>query len=180
MRPHPRWQRQLWLRRSQLAPPLAQWLSEVGVDEKLARYLATGLVVLLITYFSIVVGELVPKRLGQLRPEAVARLVARPMEWLAALAKPFVRVLSGSTEVVLMVLGVKNRAAPRVTEEEIHALLAEGSQEGVIEEHEKDMVRNVFRLDDSQLGSLMVPRGDLVYLDATKPWPENHRIIESH
>ena len=161
-----------------LAPPLAQWLSDVGVEEKLARYLATGLVVLLITYFSIVVGELVPKRLGQLRPEAVARLVARPMEWLAMLTKPFVRLLSGSTEVVLMVLGVKNRAAPRVTEEEIHALLAEGSQEGVIEEHEKDMVRNVFRLDDRQIGSLMVPRRDVVYLDADKPWEENVRRIE--
>jgi putative hemolysin len=136
-------------------------------------------VVVGITYFSIVLGELVPKRLGQLNPEALARRVARPMQWLARISKPFVRLLAGSTDLVLMLLGVKNRAAPRVTEEEIHYLLAEGSQEGVIEEHEKDMVRNVFRLDDRQIGSLMVPRRDVVYLDADRPWPENIRRIEN-
>jgi putative hemolysin len=161
-----------------LAPPLAEWLRGVGVEEKGAGYLATGLVVVLITYFTIVLGELVPKRLGQLNPEALARVVARPMEWLALISKPFVRLLSGSTELVLMLLGVQDRAAPRVTEEEIHYLLAEGSQEGVIEEHEKDMVRNVFRLDDRQIGSLMVPRRDVVYLDADRSWQDNIRRIE--
>jgi putative hemolysin len=161
-----------------LAPPLAEWFRGLGVDDKASRYLGTGLVVVLITYFTIVLGELVPKRLGQISPEAVARRVARPMEWLARISKPFVRLLSGSTELMLMLLGVKNRAAPRVTEEEIHDLLAEGSQEGVIEEHEKDMVRNVFRLDDRQIGSLMVPRRDIVYLDADRSWDENVKRIE--
>jgi putative hemolysin len=160
------------------APALSEWFQSFGIEAVHSRYLGTGLVVVLITYFSIVLGELVPKRLGQLRPETLARVVARPMEWLARISKPFVRLLSGSTELVLMLLGVKNRAAPRVTEEEIHYLLAEGSQEGVIEEHEKDMVRNVFRLDDRQIGSLMVPRRDVVYLDADKPWEENVRRIE--
>ena len=161
-----------------LAPPLAEWFRGLGIDEKPSRYLGTGLVVVLITYFSIVLGELVPKRLGQINAEAVARLVARPMEWLAAISRPFVRLLSGSTELLLALLGFKGRTAPAVTEEEIHDLLVEGSDAGIIEEHEHDMLRNVFRLDDRQIGSLMVPRRDVVYLDADRPWEENVKRIE--
>ena len=80
-----------------LAKPLREWLLGLGVEPQLAGYLATGLVVVLITYFSIVVGELVPKRLGQSYPETVARVVARPINWLALATKPFVRLLSIST-----------------------------------------------------------------------------------
>jgi putative hemolysin len=162
-----------------LAPPLAEWLRSLGVEDKGARYLGTGLVVVLVTYFSIVLGELVPKRLGQLNPEGVARLVARPMQWLALATKPFVRLLAGSTELVIAVLGFKDRKAPSVTEEEIHDLLVEGSDAGVIEAHEHTMVRNLFRLDDRQLGSLMVPRGEVVTLDANLPWEENLKRIEN-
>lgn len=161
-----------------LAPPLAVWLQEMGLEQRASQYFATGLVVVLVTYFSIVLGELVPKRLGQLDPEAIARRVARPMQWLAVLAKPFVRLLVGSTELMLRLFGLKDRAAPGVTEEEIHALLTEGSDAGVIEEHEHTMVRNVFRLDDRQIGSLMVPRSDVVYLDLDLPWEENLKRIE--
>jgi putative hemolysin len=163
-----------------LSPPLAEWLRAKGVDAGAAGYLSTGLVVVGITYFSIVLGELVPKRLGQLNPEAVARLVARPMQWLAMLAKPFVKLLAGSTELVLRLLGINDRGAPRVTEEEIRALLMEGADAGVIEENEHAMVRNVFRLDDRQLGSLMVPRGHVIYLDVALGWEENlKRIVGS-
>jgi putative hemolysin len=151
-----------------------------GVAQRTAGYLSTGLVVVLITYFSIVLGELVPKRLGQINPEAIARRVARPMQCLATASKPFVKLLAGSTELMLRLLGVKDRGAPRVTEEEIRALLLEGADAGVIEEHEHAMVRNVFRLDDRQLGSLMVPRGQVVYLDVELPWEENlKRIVGS-
>jgi putative hemolysin len=162
-----------------LAPVLAGWLREQGFEGRIIDYGSTALVVVLITYFSIVLGELVPKRLGQLNPEAVARRVARPMQWLAAIGKPFVRLLSGSTRLVLRALGVKDEQARVVTEEEIHEMLVEGSDAGVIEEHERDMVRNVFRLDDRQIGSLMVPRRDIVYLDANLPWEENVRRIEA-
>lgn len=162
-----------------LARPFAIWMEELGVGQPLSGYLATGLVVVTITYFSIVLGELVPKRLGQLSPENTARLVARPMTWLASLTKPFVRLLSGSTHLVLRLMGVRDNGAPKVTEEEIHAMLAEGSDAGVIERHEHQMVRNVFRLDDRQITSLMVPRSELVYLDVDTPWEENLRIIEA-
>ncbi len=160
-----------------LAPPLAEWMRAHGLEPRAAGYLSTGLVVVLITYFSIVLGELVPKRLAQINPEPIARRVARPMQWLATASKPFVKLLAGSTELMLRLLGVKERGAPRVTEEEIRALLLEGADAGVIEEHEHAMVRNVFRLDDRQLGSLMVPRGQVVCVDVQRPWEENLKRI---
>ena|SRR5689334_3797601 len=161
-----------------LAPLATEWLRVRGFEGKVIEYATTAAVVVLITYFSIVLGELVPKRLGQLDPEAVARRVARPMELLARLARPFVALLAGSTRLVLRVLGARDAQVRPVTEEEIHALLVEGSESGAIEEEEHDIVRNVFRLDDRQIGSLMVPRSDVVSLDASLPWEENVRRIE--
>ena len=161
-----------------LAPPLGRWLREAGVGGEGAERIATVLVVVVITYATIVFGELVPKRLGQMHAEAVARRVAPPMQGLAALARPFVRLLTASTRLALAALGVRDERARSVTEEEIHALLAEGSEAGVIEAQERDMVRNVFRLDDRPIGSLMVPRRDVVFLDPLLPWEENARRIE--
>ncbi|NML19000.1 hemolysin family protein [Azohydromonas caseinilytica] len=156
-----------------LAQPLASWLDGLGVPQPYAGYGATGLVVVLITYFSIVVGELVPKRLGQSHPETLARLVARPIDALAIATKPFVKLLSVSTQALLKLLGVKDGHHNAVTEEEIHAMLAEGTSAGVIELQEQTMVRNVFRLDDRRIGSLMVPRADVVVLDV-------HASFEQH
>ena len=161
------------------AAPLGNWLSRLGVEGNLAHVLSTALVVVVVTYFSIVLGELVPKRLGQLNPEPIARLVARPMLALSAGTKIFVRILSGSTDLVLRAIGARDTIAQGVTEEEIQAMLDEGSESGVIEQQEHAMVRNVFRLDDRQIASLMVPRGDIVYLDVDAPHEENLRRIES-
>jgi len=160
------------------AEPFALWLITLGVPSHFAHYAATALVVVVVTYFSIVLGELVPKRLGQTSPEAIARLVAHPIGWLATATKPFVWLLTESTKGLLRLLGVKDRAGTPVTEEEIHAMLAEGTSAGVIESHEHTMVRNVFRLDDRQISSLMVPRGDVVVLDVEAPFEDNLRIIE--
>ena len=160
------------------ADPLSDWLQSVGLEDPWHDYLATALVVVIVTYLTIVLGELVPKRLGQIGAEAVARRVARPMEWLAAASRPFVELLSGSTDMVLRVFGVKPGTVPEVTQEEINALLEEGSDAGVIEQQEHAMVRNVFRLDDRQIASLMVPRGEVVCLDATLPLEENLQRIE--
>lgn len=162
-----------------LARPLGAWLREQGVAPSTVDWLSTAIVVVLITFVSIILGELVPKRIGQMRPEVIARLVARPMNWLALLTRPFVRLLSGATELVLRLFGVKNVTGPSVTEEEIHAMLSEGSESGVIEQHEHDMVRNVFRLDDRQIASLMVPRGAVVVLDVDEPLQENMKRVES-
>ncbi len=163
---------------SALAQPLGIWMQERGMAQPTAGYVATAIVVAGLTYFSIVLGELVPKRLGQLAPETLARAVARPLSWLAIASTPFVKLLSSSTRLVLRLIGIKSGAGPAVTEEEIHALLVEGSEAGVIERHEHTMVRNVFRLDDRQLTSLMVPRGDVICLDVELPLEENLRRIE--
>jgi putative hemolysin len=162
-----------------LAAPLSVWLMSVGMPANYSAWGATALVVLLITYFSIVVGELVPKRIGQSHPETLARMVARPIEWLAIGTKPFVLLLSMSTRGLLRLLGVKEGNGAAVTEEEIHAMLAEGTTAGVIESHEHAMVRNVFRLDDRQIGSLMVPRADVVILDVELTFEANLARIES-
>ena len=162
-----------------LAGPLALWLISLGLAENVAHLGATGLVVVLITYFSIVVGELVPKRIGQSNPETLARLVARPINALAVATKPFVLLLSVSTRALLRLLGVKENSANAVTEEEIHAMLEEGTSAGVIESHEHTMVRNVFRLDDRQIGSLMVPRSDVVVLDLEQSFEVNMARVEA-
>ncbi|OQX19851.1 MAG: hypothetical protein BWK76_03345 [Desulfobulbaceae bacterium A2] len=163
-----------------LAAPLAQVLHSFGLPEATARIVATAAVVVVITYVTIVVGELVPKRLGQINPEFIARLVARPMQALAIITHPFVVLLSASTHVFLRILGVKQTAQASVTEDEIRAMLQEGSDTGVIEQHQHEMVRNVFRLDDRQLGSLMIPRSDVVYLDTKLQPAENlQRLVES-
>jgi putative hemolysin len=156
-----------------LAEPLANWLLSLGVDRDTGLVAATILVVVVITYVSIVVGELVPKRLGQIDPEGISRLVARPMNALAIGARPFVLLLTWSTNALLRLLGQGQEGAPGVTEEEIHALLLEGSEAGVIDHNEHHMVRNVFRLDDRQLGSLMVPRAEITWLDLNQPMDEN-------
>jgi putative hemolysin len=152
------------------AEPLAQWLQHVlHIAPKAAALTATGLVVAIITFLTIIFGELVPKRLGQMYPETVARLVARPMNWLSMATRPFVWLLGASTETVLRVLGIREGPSRSVTEEEIAASLEEGLDAGVIEAQEHQMVRNVFRLDDRQIGSMMVPRADIVWLDANAP-----------
>lgn len=145
---------------------LGLWLQGLGAPDRAASITATALVVTLITFITIVFGELVPKRIGQLYPETVARLVARPMTWVAKVAKPFVRLLSLSTLGVLRLLRVDNDAGRPVTEEEIVASLEEGRDAGVIEHHEHQMVQNVFHLDERPLTSLMVPRADVQWLDA--------------
>ena len=146
---------------------LARLLQGWGLSEGAAALTATAVVVTAITCITIVFGELVPKRIGQMYPEAVARWVSRPMTTLARLASPFVKLLSMSTQGVLRLMRVHNQSGHEVTEEEITASLAEGVSAGLIEEHEHQMVRNVFHLDDRPLTSMMTPRSDIVWLDAS-------------
>ena len=160
-----------------LAEPFAAWMHKLGMDQEISSYFATGLVVVVITYVSIVIGELVPKRIAQFNPEGIARLVARPMQYLALFTRPFVRLLSFSTDTLLSLMGQREQPGQTDAEEEIHALLQEGSDAGVIEQQEREMVRNVFRLDDRQIGSLMIPRADIVFLDVNRAHEENMQTI---
>jgi putative hemolysin len=148
---------------------LAAWLGQLGMPQTTANVTATAIVVVVITFVTIVFGELVPKRIGQMYPETVARWVSRPMAGVAKAAKPFVMLLSVTTHGVLKLMRIDNRAVQHVTEEEINASLEEGVGAGIIEEHEHRMVRNVFLLDDRQLASIMLPRSDIQWLDVADP-----------
>jgi putative hemolysin len=160
-----------------LAEPFSRWLQRFGFEQEHTSIAATALVVVVITYISIVIGELVPKRIGQFNPEGIATLVARPMQILALITRPFVRLLTFSTDAILKLMGQREQPGQSVTEEEIHAMIEEGSEAGVIEQQEREMVRNVFRLDDRQIGSLMIPRADIIYLDVERPLEENLQWI---
>ena len=145
---------------------LAAWFVSLGLPATASELSATAIVVLVITFVTIVFGELVPKRIGQLYPEPVARHVSRPMQAVASATRPFVRLLSVSTQAVLRLLRVDTDASRPMTEEEIDASLAEGVSAGVIEHQEHQMVRNVFELDDRTLPSMMRPRSEIEWLDA--------------
>ena len=160
--------------------PVAEWLAGFGLSEKVASIGATALVVTAITFTTIIFGELVPKRIGQMFPEAVARRIAKPMTWLAMIAKPFVWLLSVCTQAVLKLLRIDESSGRAVTAEEISASLEEGRDAGLIEEHEHQMVCNVFHLDDRPLTSMMVPRGEIEWLDADQTAMEALGYVASH
>jgi len=147
--------------------PLSAWLLQTfPLSQRAGDVTATALVVVIITVLSIIFGELVPKRVGLMYPETVARLVAQPMEWLSMATRPVVFLLGACTEGILRLLGIRGGPSRSVTEEEIAASLEEGLDAGVIEAQEHQMVRNVFRLDDRQIGSMMIPRTEIRWIDA--------------
>jgi len=148
---------------------LARWLITFGIGARPAAIAATAIVVATITFITIIFGELVPKRIGQLHPEPVARWVSRPMAWLARAAGPFVKLLSASTQAVLRLLRIDTSRERTITEEELAHNLEEGVDAGVIDHHERQMVQNVFHLDDRTLTSMMLPRPDIEWLDAGLP-----------
>jgi len=147
---------------------LSEWIQTLGITSAVADVSATALVVTAITFTTIVFGELVPKRIGQLHPEAVSRVIALPMTWVARIANPFVWLLSACTHGTLRLLQIDNAGSRAVTEAEISASLEEGVDAGVIEEQERQMVQNVFLLDDRLLTSMMLPRSDIKWLDASQ------------
>lgn len=165
---------------SALAGPLSVWMQEAfGIPAASSGMIATVIVVVAVTYLSIVIGELVPKRLGQLAPEKMACLVARPMNALATLSRPFVALLSGSTTLLLRILGARPDENQTVTEEEIQAMIDESSEAGTIESGQRDMLRNIFRLDDRPASSIMVPRADIRFLDLHLSPEKNLDILKS-
>jgi len=157
-----------------LVGPLARipWL------EPYAGAISLTIVVGTITYLSVLLGELVPKRIALQSAERISSLVAAPMRGLSVLATPVVRLLSISTDVVLKLLGIEAQPESAITEEEIKVLLEQGAQAGMIEEVERDMVESIFRLDDRPLEAMMKPRTEIVWLDVNAPPEENRRLME--
>lgn len=148
---------------------LSQSFVRWGMTPALASALGTAVVVIVVTYITIVFGELVAKRIGQSAPESIARFMARPVLLLATGARPFVWLLEASTNLALRLLRIPLEPSKDVTEAELQAHLEQGVDAGLIEEHEHQMVRNVFLLDDRQLTSIMVPHSEIEWLDAQDP-----------
>ncbi|NJD05437.1 MAG: HlyC/CorC family transporter [Methylococcaceae bacterium] len=163
-----------------IADPLRPWLESHPDLRPYATELALAVTVVLITFLSLVIGELVPKRLALHHPEPIARIVSRPLHWLSVCALPMVKTLSLATEFMLWLIRVKPKQEPSITEEEIKVLLAQGTEEGVFEEAEQKFMENILRLDDRKVGSIMSPRKEVVYLDLRKPFEENRQRILDH
>jgi putative hemolysin len=159
---------------------VARWFVNAGATHVLAGVLATTLVVTFITLNTILFGELVPKRIGQIYPETAARLTAPLMLALSWMARPLVKALSFSTATVLRLMRIDLEKVRQVTEEEITASLVEGVDAGLIEQHEHQMVKNVFHLDERNLMSLMVPRTDIVWMQGEWTIQQALQHIQGH
>ncbi len=162
-----------------IADALADRLAVISWLEPYSRALGIGVVVVSISYLSLILGELVPKRLALTHPEQIAAVVARPMRLLSGLASPVVRLLSFSTELVLRLLRIRPPEGPPVTEEEINILMEEGTQAGVFEKTEQAIVERVFRTADRQVGELMTPRPRIVWVNLDDPPDESYRTMAS-
>jgi magnesium and cobalt exporter, CNNM family len=164
-----------------LSEPVGRLLATVPALAPYAQSLALAIVVVGITFFSIVLGELVPKRMAMHNPERIAAILAGPMMFVSTLFKPFVWILGKITDFILKLLGIQAGTEPPVTEEEIQLLIDQGTQAGVFEEAEHDMVEGVFSLADQRVYSLMTPRPDIVWLDIADPVEEIRRkLVESN
>jgi len=163
-----------------LVERLTPHIAGIPLLTEYAREIALGIVVIGITFASIVLGELVPKRVAMLYPEAVATVIATPMQWLSRIVSPFVKILSVTTEAIMRLLGLHKHKEAAVTEEEITGLIKEGTHAGVFEKTEHDIVTRALRLDDQHLGSLMTPRTDLEFIDLNDTIENNlNKIADS-
>lgn len=160
-----------------IARRLEAMLMDVTTLAPYAKPLSLTLMVIIITYLTLIFGELVPKRLAMLNPEAIARVLAPPMSLLSRVARPLVWLLSASTEAMLRLLRAKRAEEPPMVEEEIHSLMRQGTAAGVLEESEQFMIRNVLRLDDLRVGNIMTLRKDVYYIDLEDSARENHELI---
>jgi len=159
---------------------IAEWLHGIVPAFAYSSEVGKALAVALITFLTLIFGELVPKRLAITRSEDIAGLVAWPMGWLSRIAFPFVWLLSHSTRLVLRVLGLGKDEAASVTEEEIRMLVAESHEHGVTDAHERDMMNRVMRLGDRTADSLMTPRNRIAWLDTQAGLERNLEIMAEH
>ncbi|MFT4024473.1 MAG: hemolysin family protein [Flavihumibacter sp.] len=147
-----------------LTKGVADFFSTIPLLEKHASRLATAVIVILITYFSLVLGELLPKRIGLSRPERIAKLVAGPMGIISKVTYPFIWLLNHSTALLQKLFNIRKNDS-QVTEEEIKAIISEGTEQGTIEEAEQEIIERVFHLGDRSITSLMTHRSDIVWFE---------------
>jgi putative hemolysin len=145
-----------------------------------AEGIALGLVVAVISFLSLVVGELAPKNIALTNPETIASWVARPMMWLARMGGPFVAILTGTTNLILRVFGIRGQAEPHLTQDEIKAVISQGAESGVIEAAEESIVQRVLQLGDQRVAAIMTPRPDIEWIDVDATAEELRGFLASH
>lgn len=155
-----------------LSGHLKTFLLDLGIPAQYANEAAVTLIVLIIGYFQLVFGELIPKRIGMANPEAIAKVVAEPMNILSKITSPFIWLLTKSTDLVIKILGIQ-QSENSVTEEEIKSMIQEGTTGGAIEEIEQEIVQNVFHLGDRKITTLMTSRNEITMLDIDDTVEEN-------
>jgi len=163
-----------------IADILTQYFAFFPLFAPYSQTISVAIVVVCITYLSVVIGELVPKRIALNHPEKLARLVAIPIKRLSRLTHPLVLLLSGSTNLILRMFHIKPSTEPTVTEEEIKLLIDQGTQAGTFQEFEQETIERVFRLADRRVAFLMTPRAEIVWLDINESQEETKRKIAEH
>lgn len=164
---------------NKIASNFSETLLEWGVPVNYSSMLAQGIIVVIVTYLSIIFGELVPKRIGLSMAESAAKIMARPMQMLSVLALPFVWLLSKSTVLMFNLLGVKE-SDNKVTEEEIKSIIQEGAEGGQVQPVEQDIMQRVFLLGDLKVGSIMTHKNEIVSLELSMSADEVKQIISSN
>jgi putative hemolysin len=163
-----------------IAESLQARLEQIPSVAPYAEGLALGLVVAVITYLSLIIGELVPKRIGLNHPETIASWVAIPMMGLARIGAPLVALLTGSTNLVLRIFGIKGQIDPHLTEDEIRAVISQGAESGALASEEESLVQRVFRVGDQRVGAIMTPRLDIEWVDANATSQELREFLGGH
>ena len=162
-----------------VAKELSNILTKIHIPQTYTPIIAQVIVVALVTYLTLIFGELVPKRIGMVMPEKIAKVVSRPMTILSKIGAPFVWILSKSASIVSRVLGIKDDKSP-VTEEEIKSMIEEGRQGGEVKDIEQDIIERAFFLGDRKIESIMTHRSDIVFLDINMSNDEIKKIISKH
>lgn len=162
-----------------ISSQFALLLTELGMPKEISSEIAQVVIVVLVTYLTLVFGELLPKRIGMSAAESVARFMARPMLWLSVLASPFVWLLSKSTTGIVALLGLSGKGS-KVTEEEIKSIVKEGAEDGEVQEVEQDIVERVFLMGDMNIDSIMTHRSELVWFNVDATVDEVRSMIKEN
>ena len=161
-----------------LGKPAAERIQQLGVSADTAETLGFGLVIVLTTYVSLVIGEIVPKQIALRSPEPIAVVMARPMLWLAKITAPFVWVLNGTSALVFKLIGLSRESENTVTAEELHLVVAEAQTAGVLEESERAIISGIVRLADRPVREVMTPRTDVDWIDVNSTPEELHAALK--
>ena len=164
---------------SQLAGSLATLLDALGMAHNYSMTLAQGVIVIVVTFLTLLFGELLPKRIGMATAESIAKAMAAPMNYLSTMAAPFVWLLSKSTAVIFSLIGLRDEGS-KVTEEEIKSIIQEGKDSGEVQPMEEDLVNRIFMMGDLTVGSIMTSKHDLVCLDLGQSAEEIKTVIREN